>query len=54
MGLQVPLRARAGVPLLPEDPGTDVTLRVAVTLLPHVDHGLVQPAVDGPVLSSLR
>ena len=54
MGLQVPLRARAGVPLLPEDPGTDVTLSVAVTLLPHVDHRLVQPAVDGPVLSSLR
>ena len=53
MSLQIPVSARTGVREVPEDPGLDVTVGVSVALLPHVDGGLVQPAVDWPVLSSL-
>ena len=53
MSLQIPVSARTGVREVPEDPGLDVTVGVSVALLPHVDGGLVKPAVDRPVLGSL-
>ena len=53
MSLQIPVSARTGVREVPEDPSLDVTVGVSVAFLPHVDGGLVQPAVDRPVLSSL-
>ena len=53
MSLQIPVSARTGVGEVPEDPGLDVTVGLPVAFLPHVDGGLVHPAVDRPVLSSL-
>ena len=54
MGLQVSLCTRTRISVREEDLWTDVAAGPPVTLLPHVDHRLVQPAVDRPVLGSLK
>ena len=53
MSLQIALSARTRVREVSEDPGLDMTAGLSVTLLPHIDGGLVHPTVDGPVLSPL-
>ena len=53
VSLQIAFSAGTRVGEVPEDPGLNVTVALSVTFLPHVDGGLVKPAVDRPVLGSL-